>query len=192
MKARRVRRSRSEAREAILDAAEAILREEGPEGVVVQKVAAAVGVTDAAVHYHFGNRVGLMEALLHHCGRKLAAEIAEAIATDGGPPDLAGVSRAMRRTYGDNGGGRMAMWLRLAGWRPRGAGMLSPLVARAEASGGADARRLLALLNAVHVGVAIMGEALLRAADLPSDPAGEAAFLDWTTELVAQTLRGAR
>ncbi len=186
---RRVRRSRAAAREAILEAAEAILRDEGPDAVVVQRVAEAVGITDAAVHYHFGTRMRLMEALLHHSGRKLVAELAAAAGDRS--PDLAAVSRVMRHVYIENGAGRMAMWLRLAGWRPRGAGMLSPLIASAKASGAADARRLIALLNAIHVAIAIMGEALLKAADLPADDAGQAAFLDWATALIDEAAGGA-
>ena len=187
----RIRRSRDAAREAILEAAEALFLAEGADGVVVQKVAAAVGVTDAAVHYHFDNRLGLMEALLHHTGRRLAAEITAATGPSGGPLDLAAVSRSMRESYRDKGAARMVMWLRLAGWRPRGAGMLSPLIARSEAEGAAgpeETRRLIALLNSAHVAIAILGDALLRAADLPADESGQEAFLDWVTQLVARGL----
>ena len=52
----RVRRSRDEAQHAILEAAEKRLREGGPEAVRVQHVAADLGITDAAIHHHFGSR----------------------------------------------------------------------------------------------------------------------------------------
>ena len=64
----RVRLPREDAQRAILDAAEKRLREGGPEAVRVQHVAADLGVTDAAIHHHFGSRRGLMEALLRFAG----------------------------------------------------------------------------------------------------------------------------
>jgi hypothetical protein len=106
--------------------------------------------------------------------------------TGEGPVDLAAVSRAMQVAYGELGGARMVMWLSLAGWRPRGAGMLRPLIDRL---GGTDEiRRQIALLNAVHVAQAIVGEALMRAADLDPTPQGQADYLAWATEEVAARL----
>ena len=61
--AKRVRRSPEAARLAILEAAERRLIEGGPETVRVQHIAADLGVTDAAVHHHFGSR----EALINRC-----------------------------------------------------------------------------------------------------------------------------
>ena len=62
---RRVRRQPDEARRLILEAAEKRLVEGGPEAVRVQLVAGDLGLTDAAVHHHFGedlvysSRVGM-------------------------------------------------------------------------------------------------------------------------------------
>ena len=81
---RRRRRSAPEARQAILRAAEKRLVEGGPEAVRVQLVAADVGVTDAAVHHHFGSREGLLEALLRFSGRRLRDEVEEILARRGG------------------------------------------------------------------------------------------------------------
>jgi AcrR family transcriptional regulator len=184
----RVRRSKEASRQAILEAAERLLLQDGPEGVRVQRVAAAVGVTDAAVHYHFGNREGLMEALLRHCGRRLIADV-RAASVDG--HDLAAVSRALQSAYLDRGAALLAVWLKLAGWRPPGSGMFSRLAEQAAAEGGADpqeAKRLIALLNAVHFAIAISGDPLLRALDLDSSQAGQRRFLAWATGLVAERL----
>src|SRR5215471_15060903 len=71
----RVRRTVEEAREAILAAAEHRLIASGPDAVRVQTVARDVGITDAAVHYHFGNREGLIDALLRRAGRRLRSEL---------------------------------------------------------------------------------------------------------------------
>lgn len=67
----RVRRTVDEARRLILEAAERRLAAGGAEAVRVQSVAADVGVTDAAVHYHFGSRQGLLDAVVRSAGRRL-------------------------------------------------------------------------------------------------------------------------
>jgi AcrR family transcriptional regulator len=190
MTAKRTRRTRAASRQAILAAAEAIMLAEGPDAVRVQRVAAAVGVTDAAVHYHFGSRQGLIEALLRHSGRRLVREIAAAgAAGEDGRLDLTAVSRAMKAAYVDAGAGRMAMWLALAGWRPQGSGMLDGLIARAgDGEPTPETRHLIALLSAVHIAQAVVGEALMRSVGAPSDEAGQQAFLDFAVDLVRSRL----
>jgi AcrR family transcriptional regulator len=198
LQTKRVRRSKEDARAAILEAANEILLTEGLDAVRVQRIAAAVGVTDAAVHYHFGNHAGLIEALLRHCARKLVAEIGAANEAPDRALNLRAVSKALKRAYVDRGAGRMAIWLKLAGWRPRGSGMLSGLVANIHAQRVAaakaigapapsleDTKFLVALLNAVHLAQAILGDALLKAVDADADEAGQQRFLDWSTKWLA-------
>jgi AcrR family transcriptional regulator len=50
-------------REAIVDAALAILREQGIANLTSREVAARAGVSDASVYYHFGDRAGLLQAV---------------------------------------------------------------------------------------------------------------------------------
>lgn len=198
VQAKRVRRSKEDARRAILDAAQAIFSKDGLDAVRVQRVAAEVGVTDAAVHYHFGSHAGLIEALLRHCGKKLVAELDAAGPDAQHQLDLRSVGRAMQRAYVDAGAGRMLVWLKLAGWRPRGSGMLSGFVERlhtrrvAEAAArGAptpsltDTKFLVTLLNAAHLAQAVLGDALLRAVDADADEVGQQRFLDWVCARVA-------
>lgn len=198
MTIKRVRRSKEDARRAILEAARTLLLKEGLDAVRVQRVALEVGVTDAAVHYHFQSHAGLIEALLRHCGRTLVAEIAAASPQPDQPLDLRSVSRAMKRAYVDRGAGRMAMWLKLAGWRPRGSGMLSGLVTsvhthrvahararRAPAPSLDDTRFLVALLNAAHISQALLGDALLKAVDADGSEAGQQRFLAWASDWIA-------
>jgi AcrR family transcriptional regulator len=198
---KRVRRSKEDARRAILESAHGILLKEGLEAVRVQRVAAEVGMTDAAVHYHFHNHAGLIEALLRHCGRRLVAEISAASPDPARPLDLRSVSRAMQRAYVDHGSARMVVWLKLAGWRPRGSGMLSGLVTsvharrstRAKARGTPspsvdDTKFLVTLLNAAHISQALLGDAMLKAVDADGSEAGQQRFLDWATNWVAQQI----
>src|SRR5438552_15301731 len=75
----RIRRSKDESRQLILEAAEALLRQSGPDAVNVRAVASRVGITDAAINHHFGTRQELLEALLRHGGRRLKAELNAAL-----------------------------------------------------------------------------------------------------------------
>ncbi len=50
-------------REAIVEAALAVLREQGIANLTSREVAARAGVSDASVYYHFGDRAGLLQAV---------------------------------------------------------------------------------------------------------------------------------
>src|SRR5262245_22968737 len=54
-----------EARERILEAARTRLKECGPDGLRLQDIAADVGVAHPTVLHHFGNREGLVRALVN-------------------------------------------------------------------------------------------------------------------------------
>jgi AcrR family transcriptional regulator len=60
---RRRGRPPSGGREAIVDAALAVLREQGIANLTSREVAARAGVSDASVYYHFGDRAGLLQAV---------------------------------------------------------------------------------------------------------------------------------
>jgi TetR/AcrR family transcriptional regulator, repressor for neighboring sulfatase len=186
--ARRRRRSVDDARREILDAAERLLAERGPEAVRVQTVARAVGLTDAAVHYHFGNREGLLEALLHDVGRRMKAELAEA-------DDHVGLDTlldVLDETYRGQGYARLTAWMRLAGWKPTGEGMFRPYaealhrdrIRRADAAGTPspsldDTLHLVTLLNLVSWADALTGEEWRRSVGLPATPEAREAFQRW-------------
>lgn len=124
---KRVRRTRAAAREHMLDAAEELLRVGGPDAVRVQRVARAVGVSDAAVHYHFESRDALLETLLRRTGRRLRAQLAATLAQQrqsGAPLDLAALARDLRAVFDDAGYSRLTAWMLLSGRTPTGSGML--------------------------------------------------------------------
>jgi len=125
----RIRRSKDESRQLILEAAETLLRQNGPDAVNVRAVAAKVGLTDAAINHHFGTRQELLEALLRHGGRRLKAELNAALAqwqqTDHSIERLVEIIVDL---YSDGGYAELALRLHLSGWRDRGAGLLSPVV----------------------------------------------------------------
>jgi hypothetical protein len=115
--------------------------------------------------------------------------------------DVAALGRLFQRAYADERAAKLALWLSLAGWRPKGSGMLKPLVgrvhrARIEAARKAtrpaprlsDTQYAIALLSAAHMHAAMSGEALL--ASVAEDPTGldQRNFLDFAVELIARRL----
>jgi len=200
--ATRQRRTPQAAKFAILEAAERRLHDDGPDGVRIQRIAADLGITDAAIHYHFGSREALMDALLRRIGRRLVDDI-EATLGSWAPDqiDVAALGRLFQRAYADERAAKLALWLSLSGWRPKGSGMLSSLVkrvhrARTQAARTArrpaprlsDTRYAIALLSAAHMLAAMSGDALL--ASVAEDPSSldQRGFLDFAVELIARRL----
>ena len=193
---KRVRRTVEVSRQAILETAERYLIQEGPQGVKVQKVARDLGLTDAAIHHHFGNREGLLEALLRFSGRRFMDELVQA--TEGCDPlsfDLATATRLLSDLYDQRGAARLAMWLVLSGWSPPGDGMLRPLSDRFHASRTVraeqlglpvanleDSQKLIALLSAVVFTQALFGDALMRSVGLSAVSPKD--YLSWVTTLL--------
>jgi AcrR family transcriptional regulator len=124
----RRRLAATDARRRILAVAEGLFERGGIDSVRVQTIGRALGVTDAAVHYHFGNREALLEALLKRVGGKLKEEIAVIVQTAAEPHGMDRLGRVFLRWYGARGYARLAMWLTLSGWSDRGSGLLTDLV----------------------------------------------------------------
>lgn len=89
-----------ETKERILDAGEALFAGVGFEGATLRQVTSAAGVNLAAVNYHFGNKEGLLRAVL---SRRIAPMNAERLAlldeleATEGNPSLAEVTDAFLR-----------------------------------------------------------------------------------------------
>jgi AcrR family transcriptional regulator len=190
----RVRHSADEARQLILEAAERRFREGGQAAVRVQLVARDVGMTDAAVHHHFGSRKGLLTALLRHAGRTVREQIETAAhGWSAGTRDLASLSQLISECYDERGYARLAMWLMLAGGvSGRGSGMLAELVdilqgdaehaARVQglvALSRTETQFVVALFHMIQVAQPLFGEAMLRSAGLPNDDAMRERFQAW-------------
>ena len=199
---KRLRRTPQAAKIAILEAAERRLHDEGPDGVRIQHVAADLCMTDAGILYHFGSRETLMDALLRRIGRRLVNDIEVTI--EGWAPDridVADLGRLFQRAYADQRGARLAYWLSLAGWRPKGSGMLKPLVeqvhrarVRAARKAGRGVPRLsdtqcaIALLSAAHMHAAMAGAAMLASVGAHRGGSGPHDFLDFAVGLIARHL----
>ena len=119
--------------ERLLDAAEALFAERGIDAVSVRAVNAAAGANVAAVHYHFGSKDALVEAVLRRrmdalSGRRLA--MLDALPTEQ-PPAVHDVVVAL-----------VAPLAELAA-DPAGSGRAYVRVLAGLQSGGPDGRRLL-------------------------------------------------
>jgi AcrR family transcriptional regulator len=204
--AKRIRRTPEAAKLAILEAAERRLIEDGPDGVRVQHIAADLGITGAALHYHFGSRETLIDAVRRFSAKRLLTDI-EAIleAWDVDRLDLHRLSALFRKTYADRGAARLIFWLAVSGRKPRGSGLLKGLIEavhqtrerRAVASGRApppisDTRFVIALLSSIHAVIPVAGDALLLSAAAEAGEQGVERFLDWVVDLLDAHLNAAR
>jgi AcrR family transcriptional regulator len=128
MAQRRIRRPADESKRLILDAAEQLLVEGGPQAVQVRSVAQRVGITDAGVSHHFGGRDQLLVALLRHGGRRLRDAIEDATRSwvDRGA-SLGELVDAIADVY-EQGYSELAIALHAGGWRDEGVGILDPVV----------------------------------------------------------------
>lgn len=187
----RRRRTPQVARQAILAAAEALLAEGGVEAVQVRVVARRAGMTDAGVTHHFGDRHGLLTALIEDAGRRSRAAL-EAVVDNwlAGERDVAGLLRALARPYG-KGYAELAVGLHGAGWRDRGEPVFGKVVnvlhaarlARWTGQGEPDIADTRLTVAAFHQAVALdplYGEAFRRSAGVKSGEAKTAdAQLEW-------------
>lgn len=114
----RRRRSADEARTAILDAAEARLREVGPGGIRLQEVAAAVGVSHPTVLHHFGSREGLIDAVVARTLESIQAGLFEEVVAAPGTEGVQALIDRVAAQMNHQGRARTLMWLALAGYGP--------------------------------------------------------------------------
>src|SRR5262249_40544600 len=76
---KRLRRTPEEARRLILDAAQTRLTTTGPEGLRLQDIAAAAGISHPLILHHFGSREGLVRALTREAATELRDKLVTAM-----------------------------------------------------------------------------------------------------------------
>lgn len=111
----RKRLSPEESRDAAIEAARALLLEEGPQAVTLKAVATRIGRTHANLLHHFGSAADLQRALIKHLADSITARILEAAkrarANDQDPREVVEMTfDAFAR-----GAGAMASWMILTG-----------------------------------------------------------------------------
>lgn len=144
----------------------------------VRAVAARVGMTDAGVTHHFGNREKLLAELLRHGGRQLRAALKELVAAwlDRGA-DLLELVESLDVLY-RRGYGELAVAMHMAGWRETGGGMLDPVVdalhqLRPRGSCVDDTRLAVAAVHQAMATEALYGRAFRRSAGLSGAAAND-------------------
>jgi AcrR family transcriptional regulator len=109
----RVRRSQEASRENILEAAERLLVQQGPQSLRLADVAKEAGVANATVLHHFGTISGVQAALME----KMIAELVAGLLAMELPADPKAGRRAGIQNLFDafeaKGAARLAAWLEL-------------------------------------------------------------------------------
>jgi AcrR family transcriptional regulator len=114
----RERLSQQESRSAALEAARALLIEEGPQAVTLKAVGARVGRTHANLLHHFGSAAGLQSELARHISERVTAGIAEAVLrARQGETDAREIVDRTFDAFGREGAGALAAWMILSGNR---------------------------------------------------------------------------
>jgi AcrR family transcriptional regulator len=111
----RKRLSPEESREAAIEAARALLVEQGPQAVTLKAVAARIGRTHANLLHHFGSAADLQKALITHLADTITAQIgAAAKRARAGEQDPRVVVDMTFDAFAQ-GAGAMASWMILTG-----------------------------------------------------------------------------
>ena len=116
---KRRRLEASDAREAILAAAEALLVESGPDGLRLTEVATRAGVSHPNVLYHFGTVAELQTQLAQRVTVRLAEQVAHVYESE--DPLALSVDRVIEgvfRVFDEGGYARLIAWLSLSNNKP--------------------------------------------------------------------------
>lgn len=192
---KRVRRTPEQARDDILDAAEALLLEEGPQGLKLVDIAKRAGVGHSLIVHHFGSIAALKGALVVRMSARMMDEVTGLIEE----ADFAGgvaseITKKIFAIYGRAENAKLIAWLVLSNEVDRRSELaaqsrkISQLIkAQMERSGRGDMATpaFLAGLQSISI-MAALGEALGRhvlaqevIANLP-----ETQTQEWITELM--------
>jgi AcrR family transcriptional regulator len=114
----RGRLTQQESRLAALEAARALLIEEGPQAVTLKAVGARIGKSHANLLHHFGSAGGLQSELARYLGERVTAGIAESVhRARQGEADAREIVDRTFDAFGREGGGALAAWMILSGNR---------------------------------------------------------------------------
>jgi AcrR family transcriptional regulator len=172
----RKRLTPEESRDAAIDAARALLVEQGPQAVTLKAVAARIGRTHANLLHHFGSAADLQKALITHLADSITAQI-------GAAAKRARVGDADPREVVDltfdafaHGAGAMATWMILSGNHDALDPVLNAIHRLVdELAEDADSGKLIyedtLQLVLMAMGDALLGKAMASALGLPPEAA---------------------
>lgn len=162
--------------DALVAAAERLFAIKGPNAVSLRDIAAEADVNFGLLHRHIGTREALLRLVFDRVSENASPSLAEA-------PDFAAAVEVMRAGNADNLYARMMAWAVLEGYpldeqrtnlRPATRTLLEH--ARAAVEDGStdadrDARAVLALAYAIHLGWRLFAEHLVAAFELTGNEA---------------------
>ena len=192
------------ARERILEAGVERFIEGGVEAVKVQLIARDLGITDATIHHHFGNRQGLLEAMLKRAGRRLTDRMREFTdACTESRPNVGEFVELISTVYEHEGYAYLALWLSLSGWKSSKAGIFQPfgealheircaiaLRNEEDPPEPSDTRHILALLHMALLSEALFGGDIRRSVGIPDTFANKRRFRQWMVRFFEQAFLG--
>jgi len=192
---KRLRRTPEEARRLILEAAQALLATTGPEGLRLQDIAGAAGISHSLILHHFGSREGLVRALTREAVAELRDKLVAALAS--GEYTVEQQLDRVFDAFRDGLAQRLA-WLATVdpGGDAEGAQMIMRDIADrlharrlAAASPGAaitraDTDALIHLVATSAFGDALYGAQLRRSAGLPATSETDRGFRQWLAALI--------
>jgi AcrR family transcriptional regulator len=167
-------------RAGALEAARALLIEQGPQAVTLKAVAGRVGKTHANLLHHFGSAAGLQAALAELIGNRVRAGIEEAVrrarAHQADPIEI--VDRVFD-AFGKEGAGALAAWMILSGNRDAMNPVLDAIHDLVDHLGQGHEDRpvheITLWLVLAALGDSLLGGAMAGALGLPRDTARAAA-----------------
>ena len=202
----RRRRSAGVAREEILDAAQRLLSQGGPDAIRLQDIANDVGIAHPTILHHFGSRDGLIEALDARAIHALTDDVARILQSDEGAPAGELIERVAETMDQQGLAQLIAFWAMREPGEPSSLDGTDPaaLVAdvsklirgRLEQVEGVEADLLEAISFRVRLAVfAMFGQALIGDALSPvtakERDAERHRFRQWLSELLLERVSGA-
>jgi AcrR family transcriptional regulator len=201
-RAKRLRRTPEEARRQILETAQALIASTGPDGLRLQDIAAAAGISHPLILHHFGSREGLVRAMTRQAAAELRDKLLAAMASS-----EYSVEQQLDRVFDAfrDGLAQRLVWLATvdAGEDAEGTQMIMRDIADklherriAAAPPGAaitrdDTDALIHLVATAAFGDALFGSQLHRSAGLPATDETDHAFRLWLAALIrARPARG--
>ncbi|MFS0735580.1 TetR family transcriptional regulator [Sphingomonas sp. 1P06PA] len=177
----RTRLTPEASRAAALDAARAILLEEGPQAITLKAVGARIGRTHANLLHHFGSAAGLERALIAWMAEDITRTIGRAVvAARKGEIDPRAIVDMTFDAFAGGGAAALVQKLVLSGDRDALAPILSAIRALVEELAAGDPDRPVAqmtlMLTLSALGDALLGGPLTETLVLGRDAAREMAL----------------
>jgi AcrR family transcriptional regulator len=194
---RRLRRTPEEARRLILDAAQELIARAGPEGLRLQEIAAAAGISHPLILHHFGSREGLVRALV----QQAVAELRDTLVAAMGSAEYS-LEQQLEQVFDAFRDGLAQRLSWLATIDPEGKQAAAATIMRdiadglharrvaAAAPGAApdrtDTEALVHLIAVAAFGDAIVGPRFRRSAGQPATRETERRFQAWLAALIRE------